>query len=593
MQGKFCPLATRAVLVVALALAAAAGAAPAVRVVPAPRLLDLEVTNGSTPFAGDRRLLTTVSPNGDGFRDQAIVRFRLAVKATVELDVVQTVNVKHGKNTVQTIVSERKAFSAGRHRLVWTPAGSIPSGTYVLELTVTDPEGRRRIYNDFPVAGRIRAEAPVVRIQRIGVSMGPRYMPGQTAVVSVATDALSLNVDILSLRNGQGARDPKTNASPIAPPAAIAWRGHRSAPGPVRIRIGDWASGLYFVRITSRDGRVGYAPFVVRAPVLGTSRIAVVLPTNTWQAYNFADADGDGWGDSWYVNGAFRRVDISRPYIDSGIPYRFRDFDAAIMGWLSARGNVDFLTDLDLEHVANGDLLARDYDLIVFPGHEEYATAHEYNLVRRYRDLGGNLMFLSANNLFWKVVFHGHEMRRIGEWRNLGRPEASVVGGIVEGVLHVLGHPRHQFLPGPLPGRLDEPLAGRAYRALVGPHGAITDLEGSLGHVEHDRPWARPRRLAGLPQRRQQNLRPLVTERCGDRARDLEQRGRSRVASVQDTPPRMLGREPDQLGEILGRNRMEPALTTVAENHIAPLVQDAFDEIPFPHTAARAVDGSG
>ena len=428
MQGKFCPLATRAVLVVALALAAAAGAAPAVRVVPAPRLLDLEVTNGSTPFAGDRRLLTTVSPNGDGFRDQAIVRFRLAVKATVELDVVQTVNVKHGKNTVQTIVSERKAFSAGRHRLVWMPAGSIPSGTYVLELTVTDPEGRRRIYNDFPVAGRIRAEAPVVRIQRIGVSMGPRYMPGQTAVVSVATDALSLNVDILSFRNGQGARDPKTNASPIAPPAAIAWRGHRSAPGPVRIRIGDWASGLYFVRITSRDGRVGYAPFVVRAPVLGTSRIAVVLPTNTWQAYNFADADGDGWGDSWYVNGAFRRVDISRPYIDSGIPYRFRDFDAAIMGWLSARGNVDFLTDLDLEHVANGDLLARDYDLIVFPGHEEYATAHEYNLVRRYRDLGGNLMFLSANNLFWKVVFHGHEMRRIGEWRNLGRPEASVVG---------------------------------------------------------------------------------------------------------------------------------------------------------------------
>ena len=428
MQGKFCPLATRAVLVVALALAAAAGAAPAVRVVPAPRLLDLEVTNGSTPFAGDRRLLTTVSPNGDGFRDQAIVRFRLAVKATVELDVVQTVNVKHGKNTVQTIVSERKAFSAGRHRLVWMPAGSIPSGTYVLELTVTDPEGRRRIYNDFPVAGRIRAEAPVVRIQRIGVSMGPRYMPGQTAVVSVATDALSLNVDILSFRNGQGAPDPKTNASPIAPPAAIAWRGHRKAPGPVRIRIGDWASGLYFVRITSRDGRVGYAPFVVRAPVLGTSRIAVVLPTNTWQAYNFADADGDGWGDSWYVNGAFRRVDINRPYIDSGVPYRFRDFDAAIIGWLSARGNVDFLTDLDLEHVANGDLLARDYDLIVFPGHEEYATAHEYNLVRRYRDLGGNLMFLSANNLFWKVVFHGHEMRRIGEWRNLGRPEASVVG---------------------------------------------------------------------------------------------------------------------------------------------------------------------
>jgi len=421
-------VATRAALVVLLAVLLVAGAAPAGRVEPAPRLLDLRVSNGSTPFAGDRRLLTTVSPNGDGFRDRAIVSFRLAVSATVELDALQTVNVKHKKSTVQRISSVRKAFSAGPHRLVWTPAGSVPTGTYVLELTVTDAQGRRRIYNDFPIAGRVRVEAPVVRIQRIGVSIGARYMPGQTAVVSVATDARSLKVDILSFRNGQGAPDPKTNASPIAPPAALAWRGHRNAPGPLRIRIGDWASGLYFVRITSRDGRVGYAPFVVRPRELGTSRIAVVLPTNTWQAYNFADADGDGWGDSWYVNGAFRSVDISRPYIDSGIPFRFGDFDSTIIGWLSARGNVDFLTDLDLEHVATGDLLAHDYDLIVFPGHEEYTTAHEYNLIKRYRDLGGNLMFLSANNLFWKVVFRGHEMRRVGEWRNLGRPEASVVG---------------------------------------------------------------------------------------------------------------------------------------------------------------------
>ena len=428
MQGKLCRLATRTGLVVVLAVSLSSAAAPAVRVAPAPKLLDLRVSNGSTPYAGDRPLLTTVSPNGDGFRDRAVVGFRLTKSATVELDVLQTVNVKRGKNTVQTISSVRHAFSAGRHRLVWTPARSLPSGTYVLELTVTDTQGRRRIYNDLPLAGRVRVRAPVVRIQRIGVSVGARYMPGQTAVASVATDARQLEVDVLSFRNGRGAVDPKTGASPIAPPVALAWRGHRKAPGRVRIHIGDWPSGLYFVRITSKDRRVGYAPFVVRPPVLGTSRIAVVLPTNTWQAYNFADADGDGWGDSWYVNGAFRRVDIGRPYNDSGIPLRFRDFDSPIIAWLSARGNVDFLTDLDLEHVPNGDLLAHVYDLIVFPGHEEYTTAHEYNVVQRYRNLGGNLMFLSANNFFWKVVFQGQVMRRVGEWRNLGRPEASIVG---------------------------------------------------------------------------------------------------------------------------------------------------------------------
>src|SRR2546423_14726464 len=128
MQGKFCPLATRAVLVVALALAAAAGAAPAVRVVPAPRLLDLEVTNGSTPFAGDRRLLTTVSPNGDRFRDKAIVRFRLDAPATVELDVLQTLNVKRGQNVVRTILTQSYPFEAGRHRLAWVPARTVPHG---------------------------------------------------------------------------------------------------------------------------------------------------------------------------------------------------------------------------------------------------------------------------------------------------------------------------------------------------------------------------------------------------------------------------------------------------------------------------------
>src|SRR5438270_11558713 len=98
-----------------------AASAPGARVEPAPRLLDLRVSNGSTPFAGDRPLLTTVSPNDDGFRDRAIVSFRLAVSATVELDVLQTVNVKHGKNPVQTILSEHQAFSVGRQRPVWAP----------------------------------------------------------------------------------------------------------------------------------------------------------------------------------------------------------------------------------------------------------------------------------------------------------------------------------------------------------------------------------------------------------------------------------------------------------------------------------------
>ncbi|MGN6430438.1 MAG: N,N-dimethylformamidase beta subunit family domain-containing protein [Gaiellaceae bacterium] len=421
-------MATRVTLAALLVAVAASAAAPAGRSAAVPRLLDLRVGNGSTPFAGDRRLLTTVSPNGDRFRDKAIVRFRLDAAATVELDVVQTLNVKRGQNTVRTILTQSYSFQAGPHRLAWTPTRTIPNGTYVLELTVIDGQGRKRVYNDLPLAGHVQVAAPVVRIQRVGVSIGPRYMPGQTAAVSIATDARRLELDVLSFRIGTGVPDARTAARPIAPPVELSWRGHRNAPGKVRIRIGDWPSGLYFVRVRALDGRIGYAPFVVRPRVLGLSRVAIVVPTNTWQAYNFEDANGDGWGDSWYVNGAFRTVDIQRPYVDYGVPYRFGDFDAAIQGWLAGRGNLDYLTDLDLEHVKNADTLAAKYDLIVFPGHEEYVTAHEFDLIRRYRDLGGNLMFLSANNLFWKVVFHGHVMRRVGQWRAFGQPEAAIVG---------------------------------------------------------------------------------------------------------------------------------------------------------------------
>ena len=43
-------------------------------------------------------------------------------------------------------------------------------------------------------------------------------------------------------------------------------------------------------------------------------------------------------------------------------------------------------------------------------------------------DLGGNLMFLSANNFFWKVERQGSYLRRIDQWRRLGRPEARLIG---------------------------------------------------------------------------------------------------------------------------------------------------------------------
>ena len=194
------------------------------------------------------------------------------------------------------------------------------------------------------------------------------------------------------------------------------------------LAIGHWESGLYFVRLTGPGGRVGYAPFVVRARPLGTSRVAVVLPTNTWQAYNFRDDDGDGIGNSWYATPAVQTVELDRPFVDRGVPPHFAAYDQAFVRWLAHTDkSADFLTDDDLERMS-GDRLAGLYDLVVFPGHEEYVTTHEYDAVERFRNRGGNLMFLSANNFFYRVIRRGTRIERTERWRDLGRPEARLVG---------------------------------------------------------------------------------------------------------------------------------------------------------------------
>ena len=149
----------------------------------------------------------------------------------------------------------------------------------------------------------------------------------------------------------------------------------------------------------------------------------------TWQAYNLRDDDGDGKGDTWYANWRVHTARLGRPFLNRGVPYNFRRYDLPFLHWLAWTGRqVDYLSDGDLDSVQSGQALASAYDLIVFPGHHEYVTTHEYDLVQSYRDLGGNLAFLSANNFFWRVVRNGAVMEKTEQWRDDGRPEASLIG---------------------------------------------------------------------------------------------------------------------------------------------------------------------
>jgi hypothetical protein len=54
---------------------------------------------------------------------------------------------------------------------------------------------------------------------------------------------------------------------------------------------------------------------------------------------------------------------------------------------------------------------------------------HVFSLMERYRNLGGNLIFLSANSFFWKVEIDDEGvMHRIRKFRYIGHPEAAWIG---------------------------------------------------------------------------------------------------------------------------------------------------------------------
>ncbi len=241
------------------------------------------------------------------------------------------------------------------------------------------------------------------------------YAPGQTAILRLRGHAKGLQLRIFHA--GAGRTGP-LQGSPVDSSRTLG-----NAAGDVVVRLGSWPSGLYYAQVTTPGKGVWYAPFVLRPRHLGEARVLVVLPTNTWQAYNFEDKD------SWYFDASVHTVDLTRPYIDGGVPPHYHGYDRGFIRWLALHHEqTDFVSDDDLDTLPSASELARDYDLIVFSGHEEYVSAHEYDLIQGYRNLGGNLAFLSANDFFYKVIKQGDQMTGRWRWRDLGRPEAPLIG---------------------------------------------------------------------------------------------------------------------------------------------------------------------
>jgi len=263
------------------------------------------------------------------------------------------------------------------------------------------------------------------------------YAPGQTAMLAIegrTTDHVTLQLflagDPVAPAEKSLGWDPTTFGKAMTEPRLVR-RPAGQTPWFVQVRLGsNWPSGDYVARL-SWQGQTDYAPFILRPRRLGTQRVLVVEPTNTWHAYDVTE------GDSWYLTSAVHVIDLAHPFagtnvrgqvVPTGLPAQFSHYDLGFLRWYWRSGyRADFVSDDDLERIANVRQLRR-YRLVVFAGHEEYVTAHTYDLITSYRDAGGNLAFLSANNFFYRVEVHDNAMVGRTRWRDLGRPEAALVG---------------------------------------------------------------------------------------------------------------------------------------------------------------------
>jgi len=274
---------------------------------------------------------------------------------------------------------------------------------------------------------RVRADAGGFRSPWIeGYCSRQSLKSGESLDIMVSTSpAESFHIEIFRMGyyGGRGARSMKmlgpfqgrTQATPEPGRKnlhACEWESC------VRLTIpNDWISGVYLGRLTTLPNKrkpywQSYIVFIVT-----DDRPADVLfqcSDNTWQAYN-------RWPNNYSVythpdgaQGPWADVSFDRPYgrqsqftavVNDPLSFGSGEFLALefpMVYWLERHG-------YDVTYCSNSDLLSPDRGLkckaFVSIGHDEYWDIRQFQSVKKMRDEGVNLLFLSGNSLCWVAPF--------------------------------------------------------------------------------------------------------------------------------------------------------------------------------------------
>jgi hypothetical protein len=238
------------------------------------------------------------------------------------------------------------------------------------------------------------------------------YLPGETVRFKVKTVSSSYRIRVYRMGwyGGNGAR----RLADVTPSAILP----QTQPAPVTngatglVDCGNWAlsgswtiptdavSGVYYALFDRLDvaNQNNYAIFVVRRP--GPSDVMVQTSDTTWQAYNRYG------GNSLYFGapvGRAYKVSYNRPANPDVNENTFFGSEYPLVRFLERNGyDVSYCSGLDVHQSATG---LNNCKVFVSSGHDEYWSGPQRANVEAARDGGNHLIFMSGNEVFWKIRF--------------------------------------------------------------------------------------------------------------------------------------------------------------------------------------------
>lgn len=163
-----------------------------------------------------------------------------------------------------------------------------------------------------------------------------------------------------------------------------------------------WASGVYAARCVTTRGKESHIVFAVKPAPTKRNKVAVLVNTNTWNAYN-EWGGGSKYSHAGRPFGSFERpAPDTTPLDDGNVNHQTRAELWAITWMQSAGFKLDVYSDLDF-HQGIRDV--SQYKAIVLNTHPEYWTREMYKALELYIQGGGCVLYLGGNGVFEECTF--------------------------------------------------------------------------------------------------------------------------------------------------------------------------------------------